>query len=276
MTPTSALSILLMLVLAAAWMIGLAGLRKRLLLNPEWSRKLLHTGGGLMALGLPWLFQSAGPVLILCAASLLGLLAVKRIPMLRHRLGGVVDGVDRESHGDLYFVSATGLLFLIAGGDALLFSVPMAILTFADSAAALVGQRCGRHRFQAGGGAKTVEGSAAFFITAFFSAQVGLQVLADRGPAATLLLALWLALLLTLVEAAAGRGTDNFFIPITGCLLLRVDLGCPASLLMLHLINAVSACALAVLIRRHPFRYRMEHHRGGSCASPATSRPQRI
>jgi len=276
MTPTPVLSILLMLAPAAAWMIGLAGLRRRRLLNPEWSRKLLHTGGGLMALGLPWLFQSAGPVLILCAASLLGLLAINRIPALHRRVGGVVDGVDRESHGELYFVSATGLLFLIAGGDALLFSVPMAILTFADSAAALVGQRFGRHRFQAGAGTKTVEGSAAFFITALVSAQVGLQVLADRDPAETFLLALWLTLLLTLVEAAAGRGTDNFFIPITGCLLLRVYLDCPASRLMLHLINAVSACALAVLIHRRPIRDRMEHHRGALWPSPSTSRPQRI
>jgi hypothetical protein len=46
--------------------------------------------------------------------------------------------------------------------------------------------------------------------------------------------------------------------------------------LMLHLINAVSACALAVLIRRHPLRDRMEHHRGASWPSPFTSRPQRI
>ena len=78
MMPTSVLSILLMLVLAAALMLGIAGLQKRLSLNPEWSRKLLHTGGGLMALGLPWLFQSAWPVMILSAMSLLGLLAVKR------------------------------------------------------------------------------------------------------------------------------------------------------------------------------------------------------
>jgi phytol kinase len=260
MMPTSVLSILLMLVLAAALMLGIAGLQKRLSLNPEWSRKLLHTGGGLMALGLPWLFQSAGPVMILSAMSLLGLLAVKGIPALRRRVGGVVDRVDRKSHGDLYFVSATGLLFLIAGGDPLLFSVPMLILTFADSAAALVGQRYGRHRFRACGGTKTVEGSTAFFCMAFFSAQVGLQVFADREPIATLLIALLIALLLSLVEAAAGRGTDNFFIPITGCLLLRVYLGCPASLLLLHVMTAVSACALVVLMRRHPAGYRTDMH----------------
>jgi phytol kinase len=192
--------------------------------------------------------------------SLLGLLAVKGIPALRCRVGGVVDRVDRKSHGDLYFVSATGLLFLIAGGDPLLFSVPMLILTFADSAAALVGQRYGRHRFRACGGTKTVEGSTAFFCMAFFSAQVGLQVFADREPIATLLIALLIALLLSMVEAAAGRGTDNFFIPITGCLLLRVYLGCPASLLMLHVMTAVSACALVVLMRRHPAGYRTDEH----------------
>ena len=260
MMPSSVLSILLMLVLAAALMLGIAGLQKRLSLSPEWSRKLLHTGGGLMALALPWLFHSVWPVMILSAMSLLGLLAVKGIPALRCRVGGVVDRVDRKSHGDLYFVSATGLLFLIAGGDPLLFSVPMLILTFADSAAALVGQRYGLHRFRACGGTKTVEGSTAFFCMAFFSAQVGLQIFADREPIATLLIALLIALLLSMVEAAAGRGTDNFFIPITGCLLLRVYLGCPASLLMLHVMTAVSACALVVLMRRHPAGYRTDMH----------------
>ncbi len=262
MTPNSFISILMLLILAAAWMLGLAGLQKRLALHPEWFRKLLHMGSGLMALGLPWLFQNAVPVLILSAASLLGLLALKHIPALRRGVGGVVGGVDRDSHGDLYFVSATGLLFLVSGGDPLLFSVPMVILTFADSAAALVGQRYGRHRFHANGGTKTIEGSAAFFITAIVGAYVGLRALAETGPAATLLLALLLGLLLTLVEASAGRGIDNFLIPLTGCLLLRVFRGGPASLLMLHVITAVSACVLAVLMRRHFLRYPMQMHRG--------------
>jgi phytol kinase len=215
-------------------------------------------GSGLMALGLPWLFQSPWPVLILCALSLLGLLAIKRVPTLRRRVGGVMDQVDRRSPGDLYFVAATGLLFLIAGGDPLLFSVPMAVLTFADSAAALVGQRCGRHRFRTGGGTKTLEGSAAFFITAFLSAQAGLQVFADRDPAAILLLALLLALLLTLVEAVAGRGSDNFLIPIAGWLLLKVYLGLPASLLMMHFMIAVSAGAAGLSMRRLAGRFRAE------------------
>jgi len=258
MTPTCVFSILLILVLCAAWMLCLASLQRRRSLNPESYRKLLHMGSGLMALGLPWLFQSAWPVLILSAVSLTGLLAIKRIPALRRRVGGVVEGVDRKSCGEFYFVLATGLLFLVTQGDPLLFSVPMAVLTFADSAAALVGQHCGRHRFQAAGGTKTAEGSVAFFITAFFSALVGLQVFADRDPAATLLLALLLALLLSLVESAAGRGTDNFLIPITGYLLLRAYLGLPASFLMLHLMTAVSAWVTAVLMRRIPRSCRTE------------------
>jgi phytol kinase len=254
MTRVSVLSILLILALSAVWMLGLAGLQKRRPWNPEGYRKLLHVGSGLMALGLPWLFRSTGPVLVLSAASLLGLLAIKGIPALR----GLLDDVGRKSHGELCFVAATGVLFLIAGGDPLFFSVPMAILTFADSAAALVGQRCGRHRFQAGCGTKTLEGSAAFFITALFSAQLGLQVFADRDPVASLLLALLLALPLTLVEAAAGRGTDNFFIPITGCLLLKLFVNCPVSRLLLHFMTMVSACAAAAIIGRLYWRRRTE------------------
>jgi phytol kinase len=257
MTSNSFLSILMVLILAAVWMLGLALLQKKLALHPEGWRKLLHMGSGLLALGLPGWFQSAVSVMALSAASLLGLLALKRIPALRHGPGRVIDGVERDSHGDLYFVGATGLLFLFSGGDRLLFSVPMAILTFADSAAALVGQRYGRHRFQSAGGTKSLEGSAAFFLTAVVGAYVGLQILGDTGAAATLLLALLLALHLTLVEASAGRGLDNLLIPLTGCLLLRVFLGSPASLLMLHLLAAVSAGVLAVLMSRHFLGYRL-------------------
>ncbi|MGE5257767.1 MAG: hypothetical protein ACM3KE_13905 [Hyphomicrobiales bacterium] len=262
MTPNGLASILMVLMLAAAWMLGLAGLQKRLALHPEWCRKLLHMGSGLLALGLPGWFQSAVPVMVLSAASLLGLLALKRIPAWRGGIGRVVDGVDRDSHGDLYFVTATGLLFLFSGGDRLLFSVPMVILTFADSAAALVGQRFGRHRFAADGGAKSLEGSAAFFVTGISGAYVGLRALGDTDPAATALLALLLGLLLTLVEAGAGRGIDNLLIPLTGCLLLRALLGSPVALLMLHLFTAVSAGVLAVLVRRHLFQYRTNSHGG--------------
>lgn len=255
MTPNSFVSILAMLILAAAWLLGLTGLQKKLALHPEWCRKLLHMGSGLLALSLPGRFQSAAPVMALCAASLLGLLALKRIPALRRGPGRIVSGVDRDSQGDLYFVAATGLLFLFSGGDPVLFSVPMVILTFADSSAALVGQRYGRHRFQSAGGTKSLEGSAAFFLTAVAAACVGLRVLADTGPAEALLLSLLLGLHLALVEASAGAGFDNLLIPLTGCLLLRVFLGSPAALLMLHLLAALSAGALAVLIRRYFLRY---------------------
>jgi phytol kinase len=258
MTLAAFATILLMLILAALWMLGLAGLQQRLPLNPECYRKLLHMGSGLMAIALPWLFHSAAPVLVLSTASLLGLLAVKRIPALHFRVGGVVDGVDRKSPGDVYFVSATGLLFLISGSDPLFFSVPMAILTFADAAAALVGQRCGRHRLPAGDGAKTVEGSAAFFITAFFVAQIGLRILADKDPITTVLLALFIAGSTALVEAMADRGTDNFLIPLTGFLILRVYVGCPTYLLMLHAMIAVSTGAASVRLRCLPERFRTE------------------
>jgi phytol kinase len=262
MTPNQLASILMVLTLAVAWMLGLAGLQKKMALPPEWCRKLLHMGSGLLALGLPVWFQSAVPVMVLSTASLLGLLALKRIPTLRGGIGRVVDGVDRDSHGDLYFVMATGLLFWFSSGDPLLFSVPMVILTFADSAAALVGQSYGKHRFAADGGTKTVEGSAAFFIVAVAGAYVGLRILGDADPAGAALVALPLGLFLTLVEAGAGRGIDNLLIPLTGGLLLRVLLGSPASLLMLHLFGAVSAGAFAVLMRRDFFRYRTKLHGG--------------
>src|SRR4051812_48965689 len=92
-------------------MLGLKLYRDRHATHPESLRKCVHIGMGLVTLTFPWLFHSPWPVLVLagCAAALL--FSIKAFAPLRKLMGGVVDGVDRQSHGEIYFPMAVALLY---------------------------------------------------------------------------------------------------------------------------------------------------------------------
>ena len=103
----------------------------------------------------------------------------------------------------------------------------MFILTVADPIAALVGIRYGQLRYVIAGGEKSAEGSVAFLIVTFLSANVLLLLFTNTGRAETLLISLVLAILATGLEAVGRRGLDNLYVPLgTGlCLktLLELD-----------------------------------------------------
>jgi phytol kinase len=137
-------------------------------------------------------------------------------------------GVERAGEiyvGPVYFPLAVLVLFGLARSNVLLYLVPLLVLTFADAAGALVGVRYGTLKYEATGGRKSVEGSTAFFLAAFFSAHVPLLLASDLGRAETLLIGLTFGLLLTMVEAVAWAGLDNLFLPLVGYLLLKTYVG---------------------------------------------------
>ncbi len=216
--------------------------------DPEVGRKLLHVGAGGLMLTCPWVFSEAWPVLLTAGVSVVGLLALRVSGSLRRRLGGAITGVARKSLGEIYFLPGMALLFVLSAGDALLFCVPMLILTLADAAAALIGMRYGRHRYAATEGEKSVEGSLACLIVAFLSTQVPLLLFGHVGPAESLLIALTLGLAVTLLEAVAWRGLDNLFIPVGACVLLKALLELDLAALAVRLGAAVVLIGLFILV----------------------------
>ena len=89
---------------------ALEGCARRGLMSPEATRKLLHTGSGLLTLSFPFVFHDFWPVLLLTSASA-GLLAIVRfVPLFRGRLAGVTTRVGRVSLGELYFPLSVALL----------------------------------------------------------------------------------------------------------------------------------------------------------------------
>lgn len=250
-------AVVLILACLGGLLAGLRTYRRRCSPHPEQVRKLLHVGMGLVAAAAPWIFQSAWAVLAAAAASAAGL-AVLRLPgPLRRHLGGVVHGVQRASAGEIFFPAGVGLAFVLASGDRLVFCVPVLILALADAAAALVGIRYGWPRPQGGPAyrwagparalpAKTLEGSIAFFAVALPCAHVPLVLFAEADRLHVFLVALNLALLLTLVEALAQGGSDNFFIPATGAMWMRAAARLDAATL-LAVLGATVALLIAVL-----------------------------
>lgn len=217
---------------------------------PEMSRKMLHTGSGALTLSFPFLFREIWPVVVLTGVGALLMAGIKFLPALRAHFGGVANRVDRVTFGEVYFPLSVALLFwLTRPGDALLFVIPMLMLTLADATGALIGVRYGVTPYF--GASKSLEGSIAFAAVAFLCVLVPLLLWSDVGRAECLLAAATLGLLVMLLEGSSGRGLDNVVIPIGGYFLLRVYMSLDASALLEHLLVTIALVVLMLMARRH-------------------------
>ena len=183
-------------------------------LQPEVLRKGLHMSMGLTTLSFPWLFESPWPVVLVAGASTCAFLVFRtRFPLFR-RLARAMSAIRRVSIGEYCFVLANCLVFVLVEDDPVLYSIPMLLLTFADSAAALVGTRWGSHRYRTMGDYKSLEGSAAFFIVAFACIALPLAWFTPASNPESLAVAALVAFAMTVLEAALGGGFDNLLVPL--------------------------------------------------------------
>ena len=236
-------------------LVGVRLLGKRYRWHPEWQRKTLHVALGLTALTFPWLFDASWPVLTICAVGGLILLALRHVPYLRRHLGGTLHDVNRTSAGELLFALAIALLFALTPTTPVLYVLPLAILTVADTAAALVGAHWGKHHFGIPDGRKSWEGVAAFAVVSLGLTVPLLRWLTVLPWSTLVLVALTVTLITTLVEAIAWHGLDNLLIPVSGYLALTLLLVGGNSFLLYQLLIfgglAISAQALPTWFAHH-------------------------
>lgn len=241
----------IVVVLAAAIaMLSLLRVGNRLFpVTAEQLRKLAHIGTGALTITFPWIFSSYVPVVVVCSLSLLLLLGIQHFGPLQASLSGVLHGVKRQSRGDIYFPVSVAILFILARGNKLLYVVPILVLTFADTVAALLGEQYGKHGYSSIGGIKSMEGSIGFFTTAFFAVHIPLLLFTELGRPETLLIAADIGLIVTLLEAIAWRGLDNIFIPLGVFVLLHIYSGLPLRYLVARLLVAIAFLVFVVLYR---------------------------
>jgi phytol kinase len=244
------LKITLVVLTTVGLMLALSKYQRAYAPHPEWARKLMHMGSGLIALSMPWLFQEEWPVLVLTMLAVVGMAAVKYVKGLKENLGAVTGSVARETLGEICFPLGAGAVFLLAHGDQLLYTIPILVLTFADASAALIGVFYGVRRYTTSEGDKTLEGSLAFFQTAFLSTLTPLLLFTNVGRAETLLISLLMALLAMLLDAIAWWGLDNFLIPLLSFLMLQVFIKLDVTVLTVQFVITVAMLGFVLFWRR--------------------------
>jgi dolichol kinase len=184
----------------------------------EWTRKLVHLGGGAVSATFPWLFAHQWTVLAI-ALGAIGAFALGR----RRDLLLSVTGVERRSRGEVWFPVGVYLLFVVARHTPVFWLIALSALVFSDTAAALIGRAYGRLGYVVGEDRKSLEGSLVFMVVTFLAVHVALLLATPIERAASVLVAVQIALLVTSFEAISMRGNDNFVVPLgTYYLLLKL------------------------------------------------------
>lgn len=198
----------LLLVLRAVRLIN--GKSAKQGVRAELCRKLVHIIMGSLCLSFPWIFQSALPVCILAVSifALLFWLKQRRSPLVQD----VLFTVQRKSCGELLFPIAVAITFALYKwqGEPALYLVPIAVLTYSDAAAALIGEHFGKVRLRLSRGSKTLEGSLAFFLVSFLAATAILSF-----TPAGIFTALIVSTISTFTEAICSGGLDNLLVPLS-------------------------------------------------------------
>lgn len=248
MSPALAIERLLVAAALCALVLAVAEAWRRLGgAEPEWTRKLVHVGMGLVAATFPWLLPNPWSVALLCGSF--------AVLMTWSRAAGVflsVDGIARRSFGGTCYPIGVLAVFLIGHDQPAVYVASVLVLAVSDPLAALVGRAHGRHRYHAGPDSKSLEGSAAFFASAFCCVYVPLRAATPPGVPETLLAALSVATLATGLEATAPCGTDNLLVPVGTCLALGSLTTWPASAPPIGWLAVAVAGALAGLASGAP------------------------
>lgn len=184
-------------------------------MNSELKRKMFHVTMGLTTLLFPYIFDNIISLAILAVIAVLVLFVIKHTN-LKKGIGDALYGVKRESLGEVFFCISVFLIFYLSKGDKILYSIPIIILTFADSAAALIGKKYAKESLASvNEDAKSIEGSFTFFIVAFMATLVPLLLFTTVGREETLIISVIIGANVSLVEMISHSGNDNLLIPLT-------------------------------------------------------------
>jgi len=204
-------------------------------LTPEGSRKIIHVTMGCAALSFPFIFEHRLTIVILGIFAIAFLLFLRIHKGLRSGVGTTLLGIQRKSLGDIYFVISIVIVFLLHQ-SAFEYIIPIAILTFADSIAALVGISYGRYNMaqHAQEAMKSREGSVMFFIIAFICALVPLQLMTEVGRAEVLAISFLIGILAAIIEAVSRHGNDNLLLPLLTYSFVRENTGLAIDTLLIN------------------------------------------
>jgi dolichol kinase len=172
------------------------------------TRTIVHVCASLLALGLPSLFDSPWPVVLMAIAFSCVMLISDAVGLL-----GSIHDVPRRTVGAPAFPLGIAAAFVLTGAQAPDYPVAVLALGLADPAAALAGHRFARRSIGIWGTRRTLEGSVAGCLTASVTTAIVLIVAGGAEPTPLLAASMAVGLAVALAEAASPGGLDNIAIP---------------------------------------------------------------
>jgi len=205
--------------------------------KPEWTRKLVHTGGGIACLFFPFLVKSPWTVLAMA-------LPLTVLFVLGGKMGFLksLHGIQRKSRGAEYYPLAVFLTFVMTQGRPWLYLPAVLVLAVADAFAALIGSRYGVVRYEVEDEHKSLEGSLVFLVLAFLAIHLPILLMTDLPRAVCVLAALLVAALVTGFEAISLQGADNLFIPVAVVVILGKITSKPLSEVAFQNLSLLAMC----------------------------------
>jgi len=190
------------------------GLRIVFKLPRDFTRKFVHIGVGLWAIGTvlvfeTWYFAVIPPLSFI----------VLNYISYRREVFKAMELADKSNLGTVYFPISFALVIALCWARPTIIAAGLMPMTWGDAFASIIGRRWGTHRYTIGGSTRSLEGSAAMFL--FSLASVFLVLWGFGTPLVVAgAYALVVAAVATLVEAVSIKGLDNITVPLASALVL--------------------------------------------------------
>jgi len=196
---------------------GGAELLRRWGVAGEHTRSLVHVMSAILALGLPYLFGSPWPVVVMAIAFAVSMAVSEHLGLL-----GSIHDVPRATVGAAMFPLGIAAAYALTGGQVPGYPIAVLALGLGDPAAAVAGRRYA-HRYAAiWGTRRSIEGSAVACLVSGAAAIIVLQVAGGVDPPSLVPTALAVGVAVALAEASSPLGFDNVAIPIVAAIVVDI------------------------------------------------------
>ena len=196
------------------------GLRKWRGYSTEFTRKFIHIAVGMWSIGTVLLFQNWYFAII----PPITFVVINYISYRQETFKAMETG-ERGNLGTIYFPISFVLvivLFWLTREDYYPSFIVAALMpmTWGDAMAAILGKRFGQYKYRILGSTRTMEGSLTMFLFSWLTTFLALFFFPPLGLLTSLLYALIVALVATLVEALSPWHIDNITVPLSAALML--------------------------------------------------------
>ena len=201
--------------------IGIAeGMRKRRGYSTDFTRKFIHITVGMWSVGTVLLFDRWYMAIIPPASFIL----INYLSYRQETFKAMETG-EKGNLGTVYFPLSFVLIVFLFWQQPHLVVASLMPMTWGDAMAAVLGARYGQFRYTLWGSTRSLEGSISMFLFAFTATFLVLWLFPPLGLGISLLYALIVSVITTLVEAVTPWHLDNLTVPLVSAVILYLLAG---------------------------------------------------